>query len=59
MRKSQSNKAMDHLDGANYRDYGTEPKRNRRSEIQSGSDEPREAAKEGRGREERPPRTAS
>ncbi|MBQ9211611.1 MAG: hypothetical protein IJ153_07930 [Clostridia bacterium] len=38
IKKSQSNKAMDHLEGANYRDYGTQPKRNRRSVIQSGSD---------------------
>ena len=37
--KNQSNKAMDHLDGANYRDYGAQPKRNRRSEIQPSSDE--------------------
>ena len=37
--KSHSNKAMDHLDGANYRDYGSQPKRNRRSEINSGSDQ--------------------
>lgn len=49
--KNQSNKAMDHLDGANYRDYGTQPKRNRRSEIQPSSDEaakpdPQERAKE-------------
>ena len=36
--KSQSSKAMDHLDGANYRDYGTQPKRNQRSEIVSGAD---------------------
>ena len=31
VKRIQSGKAMDHLDGANYRDYGTEPKRNRRS----------------------------
>ena len=36
--KSRSNKAMDHLDGANYRDYSTQPKRNRRSEISPSSD---------------------
>ena len=36
--KSQSKKAMDHLDGANYRDYSTQPRKNRRSEISSGSD---------------------
>ena len=33
VKKSHSNKALDHLDGANYRDYSTEPKRKRRSEI--------------------------
>ena len=44
VKKSQSNKAMDHLDGANYRDYGTQPKRNRRSEIVSGSDSAKPAA---------------
>ena len=49
--KNQSKKAMDHLDGANYRAYGTQPKRNRRSEIQPSSDEaakpdPQERAKE-------------
>ena len=36
--KSHSNKAMDHLDGATYRDYSSQPRRNRRSEIVSGSD---------------------
>ena len=44
--KAQSNKAMDHLDGANYRDYSTQPKRNRRSEISSGSDHPVTAQEE-------------
>ena len=44
--KAQSNKAMDHLDGANYRDYSTQPKRNRRSEITSGSDSPVTAQEE-------------
>ena len=38
VKRIQSGKAMDHLDGANYRDYGTEPKRNRRSEVVSGID---------------------
>ncbi len=33
MQKVHSGKAMDHLEGANYRDYSTEPKRNRRSQI--------------------------
>lgn len=37
--KSQSNKAMDHLDGALYRDYSAAPKRGRRNEIRSGTDE--------------------
>ena len=40
--KSQSNKAMDHLEGANYRDYSTAPKRRRRSEIISGEEEVKE-----------------
>ena len=31
--KHHSNQAMDHLEGATYRDYSTQPKRNRRSEI--------------------------
>lgn len=31
--KSHSNKAMDHLDGANYRDYSTAVKAKKRSEI--------------------------
>ena len=35
--KSHSNKAMDHLEGANYRDYSSQPKRNKRSVI-SGKD---------------------
>ena len=37
--KSQSNKAMDHLEGANYRDYGAQPKRKRRSVVESGREE--------------------
>ena len=46
--KSQSNKAMDHLDGALYRDYSAAPKRGRRNEIRSGMDEekPQEGAAE-------------
>ena len=36
--RSDSKKAMDHLDGATYRDYGTKPKR-RRSEINNGGTE--------------------
>ena len=34
--RSESRKAMDHLEGATYRDYGTAPKRRRRSEISNG-----------------------
>lgn len=34
--RSESKKAMDHLEGATYRDYSTEPKRRRRSEISNG-----------------------
>ena len=35
--RSESKKAMDHLEGGTpYRDYGTEPKRHRRSEISNG-----------------------
>ena len=37
--KSQSNKAMDHLEGANYRDYSIAPKRRRRNEVVSGEEE--------------------
>lgn len=36
--KSHSNKAMDHLDGSYYRDYSTEPKKGKRSEISNGSE---------------------
>ncbi len=36
--RSESKKAMDHLEGATYRDYGTKPKR-RRSEINNGGTE--------------------
>ena len=41
--KSDSKKAMDHLEGATYRDYGTKPKR-RRSEINNGGTEADHAA---------------
>ena len=41
--RSDSKKAMDHLDGATYRDYGTKPKR-RRSEINNGGTEADKAA---------------
>ena len=34
--RSESRKAMDHLEGATYRDYSAEPKRRRRSEISNG-----------------------
>ena len=34
--RSESKKAMDHLEGANYRDYSAVPKRRRRSEISNG-----------------------
>ncbi len=37
--RSQSNKAMDHLEGANYRDYSAMPKGRRRSEVISGDEE--------------------
>ena len=40
--KAQSNKAMDHLEGANYRDYSAAPKRRRRNEVISGDEERRE-----------------
>ena len=38
-RRSESRKAMDHLEGATYRDYSTAPKRRRRSEISNGNAE--------------------
>ena len=34
--RSESKKAMDHLEGGTYRDYSAEPKRRRRSEISNG-----------------------
>ena len=43
--RSDSKKAMDHLEGATYRDYGTKPKR-RRSEINNGGTEADKAAAE-------------
>ena len=49
--RSESKKAMDHLEGANYRDYSTEPKRRRRSEISNGGTVEEAAAEE-------PPATA-
>lgn len=44
--RSESKKAMDHLEGANYRDYSTEPKRRRRSEISNGGTAGEAAAEE-------------
>ena len=41
--RSDSKKAMDHLDGATYREYGVKPKR-RRSEINNGGTEADKAA---------------
>ena len=38
-RRSESKKAMDHLEGSSYRDYGTAPKRRKRSEISNGNAE--------------------
>ena len=34
--RSESKKAMDHLEGATYRDYGSAPKKRHRSEIANG-----------------------
>ncbi len=34
--RSESKKAMDHLEGATYRDYSIEPKRGRRNEVSNG-----------------------
>ena len=42
--KSQSKKAMDHLDGANYRDYSVAPKGRKRNEVISGEEERAEEA---------------
>ena len=44
--RSESKKAMDHLEGANYRDYSAAPKRGRRNEISNGGteDKPEAAA---------------
>ncbi len=44
--RSESKKAMDHLDGATYRDYGSQPKGRRRSEISNGGDMKKEEAGE-------------
>ena len=40
--RSQSNKAMDHLEGANYRDYSAAPRGRKRNEVVSGEEERRE-----------------
>ena len=37
--RSESRKAMDHLEGATYRDYSSAPKHRRRSEISNGGTE--------------------
>jgi hypothetical protein len=44
--RRHSNKAMDHLEGANYRDYSQQPKRGKRNVVygHSGEDEPAEPA---------------
>ena len=44
--RSESKKAMDHLEGANYRDYSAVPKRRRRSEISNGGTEGEKPAAE-------------
>ena len=37
--RSESRKAMDHLEGANYRDYSAAPKHRRRNEVSNGNSE--------------------
>ena len=57
--RSESKKAMDHLEGANYRDYSIAPKRNRRSEITNGgTEEEKPAETEEKPAEEEPENTA-
>ena len=56
--KAQSNKAMDHLEGANYRDYSTAPKRRRRNEVISGDEERKEEETAAPAAEEAPAETA-
>lgn len=51
IRRSRSHKAMDHLDGANYRDYSTQPKRKHRSVVESGREESARAEQEAAGQE--------
>ena len=51
--RSESKKAMDHLEGAVYRDYSAEPKRRHRSEISNGGTV-EEAVAEAGGAEEKP-----
>ena len=50
--RSESKKAMDHLEGANYRDYSAEPKHRRRNEISNGGTAEAPAAGEGKQEEE-------
>ena len=50
--RSESKKAMDHLEGATYRDYSAEPKRGRRNEVSNGGTA--EEAAEAGGAEEKP-----
>ena len=50
--RSESKKAMDHLEGATYRDYSAEPKRRRRSEISNGGTEGEQAAEPAKPEEE-------
>ena len=53
--KSESNKAMDHLEGANYRDYSAAPRGRRRNEVISGEEEAaREAAADEKEKTEEP-----
>ena len=49
--RSESKKAMDHLEGANYRDYSAEPKRRRRNEVSNGGTAADTAADEKSGTE--------
>ena len=51
--RSESKKAMDHLEGGTYRDYSAVPKRRRRSEISNGGTEAAEVSAE----EEKPEET--
>jgi uncharacterized repeat protein (TIGR01451 family) len=44
--RSESKKAMDHLEGGTYRDYSAEPKRGRRNEVSNGGTAEAAAAEE-------------